>query len=122
MRQIITKKDIKNIIGKWVVQIDGKRCDMDLTRSENDGFWLEKRISFVNCIYGVDAVPHYEPRQKMIIMSGVFYCKGFYTEDEFVTWFNDASIYNKNGNSRFHRLLTNNELDWLNERLKVRNS
>lgn len=122
MRQIITKKDIKNVIGKWVVQLDERQSDMCLTESKNDGFWLEKRISFVNCIYGVDAVPHYKPKEKIIIMSGIYYCKGFYTEDEFVTWFNDAPIYNKERDGRFHRLLTNKELDWLNDKLKARNS
>lgn len=121
MRQLITEKDVNNIVGRWVVEIDNtlERENFKLTESKNDGFWLEKRISFVGTIYSIDGAPHIklERKKSFIIMNGIYYTHGVYTPEEFVEYFNNGY---KSKKERFCRLLTNKELDWLNERLKNR--
>lgn len=120
MRQLITREDIEKIIGRWIVQLDSKNGDIDLTHSDNDGFWLEKRISFIGNLYGSDGHPHVEFKNKasLIIANGICYSHGVFTPEEFVEYFNNGH----NGKSeRYHRLLTNKELDWLNEHLKKQN-
>lgn len=115
MKQVINKEDIVNIVGKWVVQLTNEQENFKLTDSQNDGFWLEKRISFVGRLYGVDGYPNvkFENKEELIIMNGLYYTHCVKTPDEFVKFFNEYT----NG-ERFHRLLTTKELDWLNERLK----
>jgi hypothetical protein len=122
MRTTIEEKDIKSIIGSWVVQVDGRKPDMDLTQSKNDGFWLEKRISYVNCLYGVDGMPHIKPEEQLVILSGIYYCHGVYTNSEFVKEFNNSPTYDKRDGTfkRWLRLLTPEEVDWLGDKLKSR--
>ena len=125
MREVITKNKIKNVIGNWIVQLNDYQEGFKLTESKNIGFWLEKRISFVGCIYGTDALPYFKPDygQQLIILNGLYYCHGVYTHDDFVKYFNEgAPVYSgetrEKGKGRFHRLLTTKEVDWLTEQIK----
>lgn len=124
MRQIITEDDLKKVFGKWVVQLNQHQADFKLTESTNDGFWMEKRISFVGRVYGWDSMPHFEPKEKLIVLNGIYYNHGFFNHKEFVGYFNEgAPTYNtpeklEKGNGRFLRLLDAEELDWLNELMK----
>lgn len=102
---IITENDVNSLTGKFVIQLNIEDQDFDLTKITNDrwGFYKEKRISFI---------------------SGLTWC-GFYsihikfdTAAEFVEYFNN---YYKGAKTRYHRLLTSKELDFLNEKLKQSN-
>lgn len=125
MRQLINKEDLKgnNVVGKWVVQLNKEKENVDFIKENHDGFWLEKRISYIGRIdlLGNHVLkPEYaDQKESLIILNGIYYCHGIYTQEEFVDWFNDCSpTYNKEGKGRFLRFLTNRELDWLNECLK----
>ena len=115
MKIIISEKDIVNIIGRWIIQLNNDQSDVDITKSENPGFWLEKRISFVGTIYGFDGSPNivFKNKESLIVLNGIYYCHGVKTPEQFVEYFNNACE-----RDRFHRLLTNKEHDWLNEQLK----
>lgn len=116
MRQIITEKDIKQIIGKFIIQLNEEDEHIDITKG-NVGFWLEKRISFVGYLYGFDGAPHIkcEKDQKYIILNGLYYTHGVYTIEEFSNYFNYGY---KGKRKRFHRLLTKKELKWLFKHLR----
>jgi hypothetical protein len=117
MRQLINKNDIKKLIGRWIIQLTNEEEDFTLLESKNDGFWLEKRISFVGAIHKIDQFPDvFVNRENRIIMNGLYYCHGIFTEEEFIQFFN-----NYINEQRFHRLLTHKELDWLNDRIKSTN-
>lgn len=121
MRTTININDIEKITGKWVVQLNDRQEDFDLTTTNNDGFWLEKRISYASILYGCDGYPQIKelPHDQLVVLSGIYYAHGIYSKEEFVDWFNNCMpLYNKEGKGRFMRLLTPNELDWLNEKLK----
>lgn len=115
MKHIINKEDIKNIKGKWIIQLANNEQNFSLLESKNDEFWLEKRIYFVGYLYGSDAYPTlpFQNDKKFIILNGLYYTHGIFEESEFIDYFNNYI----NG-ERFHRLLTSNELDWLNNHLK----
>jgi hypothetical protein len=114
MRQLIIKENIKNLIGKWIIQLTFEEENFTLLESKNDEFWLEKRISFIGALHTVDQFPDvFVTRENRVIMNGIYYCHGIFTDKEFVEFFN-----NYTNNKRFHRLLTSKELDWLNERIK----
>lgn len=121
MRQTITIDSLYQITGKWIIQLRNDQENIDITKSENPGFWLEKRISFIGRLYNSDGYPHIsfeDNKGEFIIMNGLYYCHGVYTRKEFVEYFNNGYEGKK---ERFHRLLTSKELDWLNEYLKKSN-
>lgn len=118
MRMVINKGDIKNIVGRWIVQLTNEQENSSLLESKNDEFWLEKRIFFVGSLYGADGIPtltSFKSGESFVIVNGIYHTKGIYNEDQFVEFFNNYS-----DGKRFHRLLTTKELDWLNEHLKKR--
>lgn len=119
MKQIITEKDIVNLKGKFVVQLNNTHDEPDMTDNfrANPGFWLEKRISFIGVLYGVDGIPHIEPKEQLVIMNGLYYTHGIYTNEEFIFCWNHY-LPGKSKNERYHRLLTNKELGWLLGELK----
>lgn len=131
MRQIINKNDLKNIIGKFVVQLSNSQEDVDFTTQNHDGFWLEKRISFVGQLdlIGNKKFLKEEYSQKgmsegLIVLNGFYYCHGIYTRDEFVDYFNTGSpVYDEKEfkDKRFLRLLTSKELEWLNKQQLKKN-
>ena len=122
MRQIITVKDIKALTGKFVIQLNADKEDIDIRYEGSAGFWLEKRIAFVGIIdiIGEDKLKNRFQKQKnpTVILNGLYYCQGTYTAEEFVSIWNDGYQGKK---ERFYRLLTNKELDWLNKLQKERN-
>lgn len=121
MKQTITIDSLNQVTGKWIIQLCNNQENVDITKSENPEFWLEKRISFIGRLYNSDGYPHIKfenGKGEFIIMNGVYYCHGVYTREEFVEYFNNGYESRK---ERFHRLLTSKELDWLNEHLKKNN-
>jgi len=100
MKQIITKDEVQNLSGKFVVQLNNDTPNKTIDEG-NWGFWEEKRIS--------------------LIVGRSFH--GFYythhsceTDEEFAEYFN-----NYVDNNRFHRLLTSKEIDFLCKKLKENN-
>lgn len=131
MRQIITLADLKGdrdrIVGKWVVQLNEENPEVDFTaQTSNDGFWLEKRISYVgqlDLIGNKEFLKEEHTKEGLIVLNGLYYCHGIFTKEQFVAYFNTCSpTYDEKreaGKGRFYRLLTSRELDWLNGRLKA---
>ena len=123
MRQLITKTDIRSLVGKFIIQLNSDNENVNITHGTSAGFWMEKRIAFVGILdllgeHILDTEDRKEKRaakEPYVILNGLYYCQGAYTHDEFVDKFNGA-----NGD-RFYRLLTSKELDWLNEQQKDRN-
>lgn len=131
MKQVITEKDINSLLGKFIVQLNASDDEPDYSARfrSNPGFWLEKRITFIGQLYGCDgypAVKRDEENTTLIINNGFYYTHGIFSKEEFVTYFNHyilgVSPYQVGGkdrkDTRYHRLLTDKELDWLTEELK----
>lgn len=128
MKQVITEKDIPSLVGRFIVQLNADHTEPDYSKlfREHPGFWLEKRITFIGHFYGSDGHPALknEDNQKYIINNGLYYTHGIFTVEGFVKYFNDY-IFNDDPETiercqgkRYHRLLTDKELDWLTEELK----
>ena len=128
MKQIITEADIKSLVGKFIVQLNDYQTEPDYSKEfrANPGFWLEKRITFIGYLYGSDGYPSLKSDGTYIINNGFYYTHGIFTQEKFVEYFNDYLIginphevggKDRKG-TRYHRLLTDKELDWLNEELK----
>lgn len=132
MKQLITEKDIKLLTGKWVVQLNAEQNEscMAIKFAKNPGFWLEKRIFFVGVLYGSDGYPalkrEHGPQnsEQWVILNGLYYTHGIYPIKEFIPYWNhyqfgkDPIKWEEYKDKRYHRLLTNKELDWLTEELK----
>lgn len=96
-----TENDVRRLQGKWVVQIDTKFPDTEITE-QNWSFYSEKRISFIQ---GYNFI-------------GLWYNHGEYkTWEEFAFKFNHYTD-GDDRDSRFHRLLTNREIDLLCKKFK----
>src|SRR5689334_4632401 len=101
MKMIITPEEVKNLTGKFIIQISASDPNPDITKDWN--FWMEKRISFVCGLKWM----------------GFFYeHKSFETEADFVSFFND--YYPDKKGDRFHRLLTYKELEFVCQKMKER--
>lgn len=127
MRQIINVNDINNSIGKFVVQLSYGQEDVDITKG-SDGFWLEKRISFIGQLDLIGNKEYLKEefsnsmKEGLIVLNGLYYCHGIYTRDKFVKYFNSGSpIYDnkEEAEKRFLRFLTPREMDWLNTHLRI---
>lgn len=126
MKQVITEKDIDSLVGKFIVQLDANCDEPDYTEKfkSNPYFWLEKRITFIGQLYGCDGYPAITVKEKtaLIINNGFYYTHGIFSKKDFVAYFNHYITEEIGGkdrtDARYHRLLTNKELDWLNEELK----
>lgn len=127
MRQLITEKDLNNLVGRFVVRVSEEDPDIDLSQVKDNraGFWLEKRISFVGTLdllarkylderfqrKGDDA------KERIMVLNGIYYCHGIFTSSEFIDYFHRG--YDNKGET-FMRLLTVREMDWLNDQMKKR--
>jgi hypothetical protein len=120
MKQIITKKDIPYLQGRFIVElnIDQDEPDYSAEFRKNPEFWLEKRISFVShtSAFDIKKISGVKIDKSLVSLSGFYYSHGVFTEDDFVEFFNNYLGDSKY--KRYHRLLTTKELDWLNEELK----
>jgi hypothetical protein len=96
-----SEKDVLALHGKWVVQINTETPDVRITE-QNWDFYAEKRISFIRGL-------------KFI---GLWYDHGNYkTWEDFAFKFNHYVEGDAKG-TRFHRLLTNREIDLLCKKFK----
>ena len=99
MRLIITEKDVSDLLGKFIIEINDESEDSFVLNDSNWDFYKEKRISLVNGL----------------TLQGFYYTHNtFENKDEFVLRFNPR-------NGRFRRLLTSKELDFMCEKLKQEN-
>jgi len=108
MKQIITKHDLKLIVGKFIIEINSDESTLKLTdENVNIDFYLEKRVRWIS--FGGDG----------IIKSDLYGGSLTITEDRFVEWFNEYIGTTKG--ERFHRLLYSTELDIVFDFIKSRN-
>lgn len=103
MKMQIFKEEISSLVGKFIITINNNEPDVDITKSNNPEFWLEKRIHFISRSYDGN-----------ILINGFYYNNKPKTLDEFLSWFNK-------GDNRHNRLLNSRELDWLLGQIKKRN-
>lgn len=103
MKQIITEEDVKNLFGKFILQVNVKEPDV-VVQEANWNFLKEKRISFV-C---------------GLTWAGFYYVhQVFQDHAAFVEYWNHYSPNDRD--ARFHRLLTNKEIDFVCKKLKEEN-
>lgn len=97
---IQSENDVRNLNGKWILQVNSNEPDYTINE-DNWEFVKEKRISLVIGL-------------KMI---GLYYEHGnFKTWEEFAFRFNHYVESSKD--SRFHRLLTDREIDFICNKFK----
>lgn len=107
---IQSEKDLEKLQGKFVLQINSNEPDKTLPNFDW-GFVREKRLKLISGLGYVD-------------LFGYRY--DFKSFEKFKAWFNDF-LYDhmikegKTGGDRFHRLLTDTEIDYLCEKLKQEN-
>lgn len=107
---IHTEKDLRNLQGKFVLCVDSTKPDKELMDLGWD-FAKEKRLKMV---IGIGFVDLYG------------YAKQYESFEEFKAIFNKYLFQHmikegKTDGGRFHRLLTNRELDYLLEKMKEEN-
>jgi len=127
MRTLINKETARKAYGKWVIELEhGDELKMRI----NDNFWLEKRISFVSILSphllaSLQGKNRKDVKEGMFLLSGIHYSHGLYSTEEFVDkWNGDVEAFiqglgEDESKERYLRLLTNKELNWLNEHLKT---
>lgn len=98
---IQSKKDVDSLQGKWIIQVDSSNPDWTINE-DNWDYISEKRLSLVTGLR----------------MTGLWYDHGDYkTWEEFAFRFNHYSE-GENKDKRFHRLLTNKEIDFICNKFK----
>lgn len=102
MKMILqSEKDVLNLNGKWILQVNSDNPDYTINEN-NWGFVSEKRLSLV---VGLN-------------MYGLYYSHGeFKTWEEFAFRFNHY-VEGDSFDTRFHRVLTHREIDFLCEKFK----
>ncbi len=96
-----SEKDVIALHGKWVIQINTNDPDVRLNK-ENWGFYSEKRLSLIT----------------RFRFTGLWYDHGDYdTWEKFAFKFNHYT-QGESKDTRFHRLLTNQELEFLFQKFK----
>jgi len=98
---LLSEKDVRSLNGKWIIQVNIDNPDYTITE-ENWGFVSEKRLSLVTGLR----------------MTGLWYDHGdFKTWEEFAFRFNHY-LEGESKDTRFHRLLTNKEIDFISKKFK----
>ena len=98
---LLSEKDVRSLNGKWILQVNADQPDYTITE-ENWGFVSEKRLSLVTGFR----------------MTGLWYDHGdFKTWEEFAFRFNHYHDGDSK-DTRFHRLLTNREIDFICNKFK----
>ena len=106
MKMIInTEKDLRSLIGKFVLQVNSNEPDKTLM-DYDWGFVKEKRLYLVGQLCLIDLYG---------------YITKFKDFEEFKAIFNDYAYSEDSKETRFHRLLTNKEIDYLATKLKEEN-
>lgn len=98
---VLSEKDVRDLNGKWILQVNTDQPDYTITE-ENWSFVKEKRLSLVTGLR----------------MTGLWYDHG-----DFMTWQDFAFRFNhyvegESKDKRFHRLLTNREIDFICRKFK----
>jgi hypothetical protein len=98
---LLSEKDVRSLNGKWILQVNIDNPDYTITE-ENWAFVSEKRLSLVTGLR----------------MTGLWYDHGdFKTWEEFAFRFNHY-LEGESKDKRFHRLLTNKEIDFVCKKFK----
>lgn len=107
MKMQISPEEVSDLTGKFIIQLNCNESGVPIHKTlsnENWDFMKEKRISFV-C---------------GLVWQGFYYeHKNFKTKEEFSEYFNN--YLESKPNSRYHRLLTSSELDFLVTKMKEEN-
>ena len=106
---LLSEMDVKSLNGKYVLQVNTDDPDMTISE-DNWGFIKEKRISFIVGLQWIGFYyNHGEPK----------------TWEEFAQLFNSYTFkdegLNKHDGTRFHRLLTSKEIDFVAKKMKEDN-
>jgi hypothetical protein len=100
---LLSKKHVEALHGKWIVQLNIDEPDKVINEANWD-FMAEKRISFVTNLR----------------MVGLYYDHGdFKTWEEFAFKFNHY-VEGDSKDTRFYRLLTDTEIDFLATKFKTK--
>lgn len=103
--QTIQVSDIPDLRGRYVIRLN--RDDHDIQVSKNIGFYAEKRISVVTVI---EVRGEGKRSDTKYLFSGLYYPHSdLLSEEEFVEKFNSE------GEDRYYRLMTKDEVDALTE-------
>ena len=98
---IQSEKDVQSLNGKWIIQVNSDQPDYKITKTNWD-FVSEKRLSLVTGLR----------------MTGLWYDHGdFKTWEQFAYRFNHYTE-GESKDTRFHRLLTDEEIDFICEKFK----
>jgi hypothetical protein len=96
-----TKEDVFNLTGKWIIQVNSDEPNLEITE-KNWAFLCEKRIMLA---IGLQLV-------------GLWYLHSNFDTWEDLAFRINHYVKGDGENTRFHRLLTNRELDFLNKKFK----
>ena len=115
MKLIITKNDLSKIIGRFIIQLNTGENEVQYLTDKNCNlnFYFTKRIYFIH--YGENGT---------ICKTDLYGYTFSYDIDKFLNIFNYykySHMEDKDIDSRYHRLLTSEELDILFKFLKERN-
>lgn len=102
-----SKKDVNDLTGKWIIQVNSDEPDYTINEKNWD-FVKEKRLSLVVGLR----------------LQGLYYEHG-----NFESWEKFAKIFNgyifdkspESNGTRFHRLLTSSEIDFICKKFKENN-
>lgn len=105
MKQIITEDDIRRLEGRFIIQVNvDKPIYLNEIQKDYLPFFLEKRVNFIAI-----------GRSNKVISCDLYGGTLERTRKQFVEHFNNVSE-----GKRFHRLLTQREMDVVNEFIKSR--
>lgn len=108
MRTIIAESDFDKIRGRFVIELTHSQSEIDITETDNPGFWMEKRIMFISRDDSFNSPPEHT-----VQMVGFYYNRTPRSLSEFVNHFNGLQKDGVTDRGRFLRLLNDKELQWL---------
>jgi hypothetical protein len=113
MKQTITIDNINRLLGRFIIQVnsDGP-VFLNEVKKEALPFYFEKRVKMVA------ESPYNRDEETKILIVGLYGDSREYTKEKFIEYFNEY-IGDSKG-ERFHRLLTQKEVDVVNEFIKSR--
>ncbi len=107
MKQTITIEDISRLLGRFIIQVDtDKPVFLNEVKKDALEFYIVKRVSFI-CSH-----------EGLILKSDLFGNTFGYTKEKFVEVFNEYLGDSKG--QRYHRLLTQREMDIVSDFMKSR--
>jgi hypothetical protein len=113
MKQLITVEDISRLTGRFIIQVNTDNpVFLNEVKKESLPFYFEKRVKMVA------TSPYNRKDETKILVVGLYGDSCEYTKEKFVDYFNEYLGDSKG--ERFHRLLTQKEMDVVNGFIKSR--